>query len=175
MDCKKGTSQIIEQMIELLEKINVDNYSEQLQLFNGSSIGQHFRHILDFYTCLCNGAIKERVDYAKRERDVLIETNPLYAVEIFKKIQQTTNELEEERIIEVVADFSSESNTTRPLVKSTVGRELMYAYDHAVHHLAMIKMGLKVVSPCLEIDKNIGVAPSTIKHWNKTPTSTSPN
>ncbi|MEZ4953525.1 MAG: hypothetical protein R2825_08105 [Saprospiraceae bacterium] len=173
MDCKQGTNLIIEQMIELLEKINPENYSKPLQLFNGSSIGQHFRHILDFYTCLCNGIADERIDYAKRERDVYIETNPQYAIEIFKKILTVTCELQEQDTIEVVADFSSDLNTERPVVKTTVARELMYAYDHAVHHLAMIKMGLKVVSPNLEINKNIGVAPSTVKHWNTANSSSS--
>lgn len=173
MDCKQGTNLIIEQMIELLEKINPENYGQPLQLFNGSSIGQHFRHILDFYTCLCNGIPVGRVDYAKRERDVYIETSPQYAIEVFKKILENANELQENELIEVVADFSSDLNTERPVVQTTIARELMYAYDHAVHHLAMIKMGLKVVSPNLEINKEIGVAPSTVKHWNTTSKSSS--
>lgn len=171
MDCKQGTNLIIEQMIELLEKINPENYRKPLQLFNGSSIGQHFRHILDFYTCLCNGIADDRIDYAKRERDVYIETNPQYAIEIIKKIGAITCDFRENDPLEVVADFSSEMTVERPVVKTTVARELMYAYDHAVHHLAMIKMGLKVVSPDLEINKNIGVAPSTVKHWNTANTS----
>ncbi len=168
MDCKQGTNLIIEQMIELLGKVTPENYGQSLKLFNGSSIGQHFRHIIDFYSCLCRGVDDGRVDYAKRKRDVLVETDPFYAIEVFQKILENTAVLVEGEEIEVVADFSSELNTGRPIVQSTIARELMYAYDHAVHHLAMIKMGLKVVSPTLEVNKNIGVAPSTIKHWNST-------
>ena len=167
MDCKQGSKIIIEQMIELLNKLNDENYGKPLQLFNGSSIGQHFRHIFDFYNCICNGVTDSRVDYAKRERDTLIETDPEYAANEFNRILQSCSELDEELNIEVVADFSSELNASRPVVKSTLARELMYAYDHAVHHLAMIKMGLKETNPSLKVNKNLGVAPSTVKHWQQ--------
>ena len=44
-------------------------------------------------------------------------------------------------------------------------RKPMYAYDHAVHHLAMIKIGMKEACPAVRVGKNIGAAPSTVKHW----------
>ena len=136
-------------------------------MFNGSSIGQHFRHIYDFYECLLKGIGDGRIDYAKRERDVRIETEPLYAKAAFQKISAQLCDLDENRNFVVLADFSSELNTERPSVESSVGRELMYAYDHAVHHLAIIKMGLKTDCPSFHVAKNIGVAPSTIKHWRE--------
>ncbi len=166
MNCKQGTEIIIGQMTDLLGRIAPETYSESLALFNGSSIGQHFRHIVDFYGCLNRGVADGRVDYALRQRDHRVETEPLYAARMLQDFSTSLNTMEEADNVEVVADFSSELNETRPVVLSTVGREMMYAYDHAVHHLAMIKMGLKVTSPTLEIDRNLGVAPSTVKHWN---------
>lgn len=165
MNCKQGTAIIIEQMIELLDKLDEKIYSKPVALFNGSSIGQHFRHILDFYVCLFKGVNDGRVDYGNRQRDVLMETSPRYAQEILNEIIEKTVQLSEAQALTILADFSSDFNENRPFVHSTIGRELMYAYDHAVHHLAMIKMGLKTVIPEFEIDRNIGVAPSTIKHW----------
>ena len=167
MNCKQGTDIIILQMVELLNKMDAGTYAKPLSLFNGSSIGQHFRHIVDFYGCLVRGAGEGRIDYAKRERDVQVETQPLHAAEVLAAFANKVLDMKEQLKIEVVADFSSDLNTERPIVESTVGRELMYAYDHAVHHLAMIKMGLKAVSPELEVDQRIGVAPSTLKHWEK--------
>jgi hypothetical protein len=167
MNCRQGTEIIVGQMTDLLGRIDAGVYSQSLQLFNGSSIGQHFRHIVDFYGCLSRGASDRRVDYAQRQRDTRIETEPDYAADILLGFLAEIQTLDETFIMEVVADFSSELNETRPVVQSTIGRELMYAYDHAVHHLAMIKMGLKAMAPALEVDKNLGVAPSTVKHWNK--------
>lgn len=175
MNCKQGTSLIIEQMIDLLEKISDQKYSQSIELFNGSSIGQHFRHIYDFYHCLHKGIVDNRIDYGKRERDILIENDTKYATQAFNDILKQCESLSEPNAIEVVADFSSAVNCERPVVASTVGRELMYAYDHAVHHLAMIKMGLKVTCPDVQVSSNLGVAPSTVKHWQqkgeKAPTS----
>lgn len=167
MNCKQGTDIIIHQMADLLGKIGEQPYGQPLQLFNGSTIGQHFRHIVDFYGCLLRGVADGRVDYAQRQRDTRIETEPLYASEVLKGFMETMNQFVEDDAVEVMADFSSDFNETRPMVQSTVGRELMYAYDHAVHHLAMIKMGLKVTAPAVEVDRNLGVAPSTVKHWNE--------
>jgi hypothetical protein len=166
MNCKQGTEIIIEQMTELLGRIAPEVYAQSLPLFNGSSIGQHFRHIVDFYGCLTRGVAHGRVDYAQRQRDTRVETEPSYAAGVLNVFFGQMNEANEAASLEVVADFSSEFNETRPVVLSTVGREMMYAYDHAVHHLAMIKMGLKAAAPSVEVDRNVGVAPSTIKHWN---------
>ncbi|HHM20683.1 MAG TPA: DinB family protein [Bacteroidetes bacterium] len=167
MDCKQGTNIIIEQIIEVLEKLTEEQYGRPLPLFNGSSIGQHFRHIYDFYHCLCKAAPDGRIDYADRERDALIETSPVYAARAFHEIGRSCTKLTEEDSVEVLADFSADFNTPRPLIHSTIARELMYAYDHAVHHLAIIKMGLKTGCPDVRIGQQVGVAPSTIKHWKK--------
>lgn len=165
MNCKQGTDIIIEQMVELLGKLDSASYAKPLQLFNGSSIGQHFRHIIDFYGCVNRGIGEGRIDYAKRQRDLRVETEPGYASNVLVALNKSLSVVEEEKVIQVVADFSSDLNEERPEVSSTNGRELMYAYDHAVHHLAMIKMGLRVACPEVDIDKNLGVAPSTVKHW----------
>lgn len=167
MNCKQGTDIIIEQMIELLGKLEQEPYSRPLKLFNGSSIGQHFRHIVDFYGCLDRGIADGRIDYAKRQRDLRVETEPDYAADTLRDLNHRLHEVDELVAIDVVADFSSELNEERPVVQSTAGRELMYAYDHAVHHLAMIKMGLKAACPTVDVDQNLGVAPSTVKHWKK--------
>ncbi len=167
MDCKQGTDIIIRQMVELLENLDAGTYARPLTIFNGSSIGQHFRHIVDFYGCLARGAGDGRVDYAKRERDVLVETWPQSAADALSLCAGQLAELDESQSLEVVADFSADLNESRPVVGSTLGRELMYAYDHAVHHLAMIKMGLKAARPDMEVAPNVGVAPSTLKYWNR--------
>lgn len=165
MNCKQGTDIIIQQMTDLLEKIEDEAFRQPLQLFNGSSIGQHFRHIVDFYNCLVIGALDGRIDYANRQRDTRVETETAYAIQKLNEFAKQVNQLPEEKPVEILADFSSDLNESRPVVLSTVGRELMYAYDHAVHHLAMIKMGLKAALPSVEVDPSLGVAPSTLKHW----------
>ena len=167
MNCKQGTEIIIWQMTDLLQRLGVEIYTRPLALFNGSSIGQHFRHIIDFYGCLANNALDGRLDYAHRQRDTRVETEPAYAAAMLRQFYEKLKDMEEAIAVEVVADFSADLNETRPVVTSCIGREMMCAYDHAVHHLAIIKMGLKSTAPEFVMDKNIGVAPSTVKQWQE--------
>ncbi len=164
MDCRTGTKNIIRQIKDLLELLDKDQYAKPLPIYNGSSIGQHFRHIFDFYQCLALDVSNGSIDYARRERDPYIEQDPQYAKAAFTKLEQTLVYFNEEAIIDVLADFSADRSVTRPMVKSSVGRELMFAHDHAVHHMAIIKIGFQIAFPALNFPINAGVAPSTIKH-----------
>lgn len=166
MNCKEGNQQIITQMITLLEKLDNPIYALPLDIFKGSSIGQHFRHILDFYICVINGAQCGTVDYADRKRNPLAESDVEFTKLAFSQIAETLQQFAEEEGIRVRGDFSTHS-TERPELLSSIGRELMFAYDHAVHHLAMIKIGIEMAMPQFPLDNNLGVAPSTIKHRNE--------
>lgn len=49
-------------------------------------------------------------------------------------------------------------------VESNIGRELLYVTEHAVHHMAILKMGI-VHSFChIQFEENFGVAESTINY-----------
>jgi uncharacterized damage-inducible protein DinB len=167
MNCKQGTDIIIHQILELLESIDNQTYREPIAIFKGSTIGQHFRHILDFYNCLARGAASGLIDYALRERNLLVETDTAFAHQSFREVASAIHQFQETTKVEIKADFTADNNAVRPIVSSSLGRELMYAYDHAVHHLAMIKMGLRVAFPHIKVEENVGIAPSTLKHWKE--------
>jgi len=168
MNTIKGTKIITSQIINILDQIGQDEYKKPLVIFNGSSIGQHFRHILDFYNCLIKGLANSVIDYSDRERNPAIESDVKAAKVAFYEIQQKVANLEELQILQVKADFVQESDVAQPIVNSSIGRELMYAYDHALHHLAIVKIGMKTAFPHINLDKNIGVAPSTIRYKHTT-------
>lgn len=163
MNCKEGAIQLIDQIIEIIEVVPTSAYSKSLDVFGGSTFGKHFRHIYDFFDCLIEQCGCSKVDYALRMRNESIETSPKVAIEHFNQIKGTMNGLCEEESLEVYADFAM-VNGERPKVKTSIGREIMYAYDHAVHHLAIIKIGLRTEFPDVAINDNIGVAASTIEH-----------
>ena len=163
MTAKEGNYHLIQQITDLLLQFNDHNYTQKLPLLSGSSIGQHVRHILEFYQCLINGCGCEQIDYASRERNLALESAPQSAMNAFRQIQNDLDLMVEADSIQVCADFSSDEAASRPTFPSTIGRELLYAYDHAVHHLAIIKIGIRSYFPDLSVDPNLGVAPSTIK------------
>ena len=153
---------MIDQILLILDVIQDDEYCRPLEMYNGSSIGKHFRHIYDFFNCIVVQTSPE-LDYCLRPRDSQIEDNRDHARTCFKKLIAELSGLDEEKDIIVHADFEIEEGV-RPSVRTTVGRELMYAYDHAVHHLAIVKIGLKSINPDINISSDLGVAASTLRH-----------
>ena len=49
-------------------------------------------------------------------------------------------------------------------ILTTFERELMYNIEHTIHHLAIIKIAIRLVAPHIRLPDNFGVAASTIKH-----------
>ena len=152
---------IIDQVNHVLQQLEPDAYKKPLPEYNGSSLGQHFRHILEFFQCLENGAMTGLVDYAGRERNLLYEDNPKLTIEAFNVLVPVLLELPLSKKVLVRAEFGSDE---RPDFESSVGRELVFVYDHAIHHLAIIKIGLHCHFPEVNADPDLGVSPSTIKH-----------
>lgn len=164
MDCKEGTKVLMLKIADLVCTLDNQTYSKSLAVFKGSSVGQHFRHILDFYQCFFKGVNTGEIDYAKRIRDTKIEVDTASAERTFRKIALGIEDLQLSQTVNVHGDFSNEHFNNRSLVKSSIGRELMFLHDHAVHHLALIRIGIQLAFPQLDIDENLGVAPSTIKY-----------
>ena len=67
-------------------------------------------------------------------------------------------------MVKVNSCFAPDQDIQNTEIHSSIGRELMYAYDHAIHHLAMVKIGMNVHYPEVSINKDLGVAPSTLKY-----------
>lgn len=164
MNPKEGTILLISQVNDVLAKLNDSMYSRPLKIFNQSSIGAHIRHIADFYNCLIKGAKASCIDYEHRERNVRIETEIDFAITTFCKIKEGINILDMNKTTMIKTCFDSSEIDNITNVQSSIGRELMYAYDHAIHHLAIVKIGLQVEFPSISIDSDLGVAPSTIKY-----------
>lgn len=163
MNGKEGIINIVNQINGILTSIEDQLYKAPLAIYNGSSIGQHFRHIYDFFRCLARGAAQQTVDYAQRDRDVRIEQDPLFAMSAFLQELEYLLTLEEYTSVRVRGDFSTQSDATRPEYPSSLGREITFLHDHAVHHLAIIKIALQIEAPELIKDHTFGVAPSTVK------------
>lgn len=166
MKCLSAVEEMIIQIISLLDQIPDQDFNRSLEVYEDATLGKHFRHIYEFFDCLVNQCDCGEIDYGLRKREQSLENYTDIAKDRFLKLRDRLGELEEELPIEVCTDFKDEQGQ-RQTVKSTLGRELMYAYDHAVHHLAIVRIGLASLSPEVTIDESLGVAASTIQHQYK--------
>jgi uncharacterized damage-inducible protein DinB len=152
---------MMHKMKEYILELPDDYYTSPNSLLSQASVGQHFRHIIEFYLCLELGASKEMVCYDERKRDLLIENHKGYAIQVIEGVIQFLNEIPTDKPMLLKACYSSTSDA-QTNINTSLQRELAYALDHTIHHLALVKIAL--INMGVPVDSEFGVAPSTLKH-----------
>ncbi len=160
MKANQALANIVQQINHVIAQLSADDYRKPLAEFEGNSLGQHFRHILEFFQCLEDGIQSGTVDYAARCRNPVYESKPEITTAAFSAFSNALENLDISQSVQVRAEFGTDD---RPSFDSTVGRELLFVYDHAIHHLAIIKIGLVCHFPNINTERDLGVSPSTIK------------
>ncbi len=155
------TSNTFSQLRTIIDQLNADDFSGKLELLNYSSIGQHVRHVLEFYICLSNALKTGEVDYDKRTRNLLIENDPDYAMMVLEDLSSVfcCEDIKDDTLIN-----SIEFNGIAVKANSSVSRELIYLIEHSIHHYAIIGIALRSHFKDVKIPHNFGVAYSTKKH-----------
>ncbi|MBB6002808.1 DinB family protein [Arcicella rosea] len=160
---QKINIEIIEQLRYLLEDLEDVVYKESLAPLHYHSVGQHVRHITEFYQCLLKGYETGEVNYDARERNLRIEVDKTFALEVITAVKSRLNFYQNDKQLILQTAFGLEDAISIP---SSFFRELTYLIEHTIHHLAIIKIGLNEVYPEIQIAPDFGVAHSTIKHRN---------
>ena len=150
-----------------LEHIDNERYNRPLEVFSGSSLGQHTRHIIEFFDCLIRQVEQGRVNYDLRLRDRQIERDTDFASICLSQLLEKVGTIDLETTLFLEQGYGAKEEETI-LVGSTFARELVYNIEHAIHHLAIIKIGLRQIAPEVILPEGFGVAPSTIRHEKKT-------
>jgi hypothetical protein len=100
------------------------------------------------------------VDYERRRRDILIETDKNFAVSLLKEIiQQVSKDNKSLHLLTYYDDMHTEPEK----ISSNYFREIAYNLEHTIHHMALIRIGLREIGD-FAVDDSYGVASSTIKY-----------
>ncbi len=150
---------------ELLESLTADQYSKKIEILSEGSIGQHIRHILEFFQCLFHGIENGEVDYDSRKRNLQLETDKDFALKTIEEITKQLLEIKGDQDLLLIANYSVDSESKQK-VKTTLFRELTYNLEHSIHHQALIKVAVFEMQICGTIKENFGYAPSTLR-FNK--------
>jgi uncharacterized damage-inducible protein DinB len=151
------------QLKELLQVMKKEDFNRKTEILSGSSIGQHIRHILEFYLLLVSGSFSGTISYDKRQRDKRIEEEPRFAIETINRLITGIDTLDENQLVKFEGDFTADGSADH-FVHSSVGRELAYCIEHSIHHQAIIKAGLIAMGLSTLTNENFGVAYSTIRY-----------
>lgn len=158
----QASIEVLNQLNGLLSQLKSEEYNKKLVVLNGSSIGQHVRHTIEFFECLLDGLKTGIIDYDARKRNLLLETNLDYTLDIVDGIQQKLQECNSTHKPILIAINYAE--TENELIETSFMRELVYLIEHSIHHFALIRIGIQENFKEIFIESNFGVAYSTIKH-----------
>lgn len=156
------TSETLTQLRYIIEQMSKEEYALKLPILNNASIGQHVRHVLEFYSCLSLALASGKVDYDKRERNLNLEHDPDAATGMIDKLcnmfgQANLNDFP------LVNQIELKGITIQ--TDSSLGREMVYLIEHSIHHFAIINIALKNCFEHIITPENFGLAHSTVKHY----------
>lgn len=153
---------VLSQFRGVIIQLNNVEYVAPLQIFNGSSIGKHGRHIIEFFQCLMKSTTEGTVNYDARIRYLRLEEDVQYSVDVLDKITAylLDNNFNNMRI-SLVSEFGNDTQTTIP---TNFNRELIYLIEHSIHHFALMRIGIQENFPHVNLPDCFGVAYSTIKY-----------
>ncbi len=151
--------QLWQDFIDLCQSLTPEQYTLECKMLNGVSIAEHLRHSYEFYHCLLLGLSAKEINYENRLRDRTIESNLDYAIIRLIELKAQLESPHEDIRIKL---FSKEAQNN--LVNTSFERELVYCLDHAIHHQALIKIGLKEQELSHLVSHDFGVAYSTLRY-----------
>jgi uncharacterized damage-inducible protein DinB len=159
MELQNAVHHVFLQLTDSLNQLNSDQYTHPCKNLSGNTIGQHVRHIIEMFQCLEAGYLSGAVDYEKRKRDQQIETDKSFATGHLKEI---AHQIFKENKSLSLQTFYSDLQTEPEWISSNYYREIAYNLEHTIHHMALIRVGLRELGD-IPVDDTYGVASSTIK------------
>jgi uncharacterized damage-inducible protein DinB len=150
---------LLHQGTALLAALGEERYTQKLALCFNASIGGHVRHVIEHYQSFFRGLDDADIDYERRARDPLIESDSIYATNHLEAIAQRLDELgglANRGLLYCVETAPGIATATSLL------RELEFLLNHTVHHYALIAImaRLQDVKP----EPTFGIAPSTLRY-----------
>lgn len=147
----------LDELIELLDQLSQEEYSKSCFELSSSSIGEHTRHIIEMFQCLNRNYDSGIVNYDKRQRNGLIETNTDFAIQMILDIKNNISKENKNLELQQTIDGNAVN------IQSNYYRELLYNLEHCIHHQALIKVAI-LKCENVAVDANFGVARSTIEY-----------
>lgn len=153
---------LLHQLKDIVDLLSPEEYNRPLEILGNSSIAAHNRHSIEFFQMLFNGIDTGCVCYDNRLHNKDLESNiPFIVSEINNLCCKLESQNQNLKLNLKVSYPQSEISTE---LTTSIEREIIYNIEHLVHHMAIVKIGLKVSFPHVVINKSFGIAQSTIKY-----------
>lgn len=160
MTVKEDSVKTLQELYVLISMLDQHQYAASLPILSDSSIGKHIRHIVEFYQCLLNGLPDGNINYDDRKRDLHLEVDPEYTTNFISSLISAIKKNCSDQTLALTVFFGDKTS----IVETTYFRELAYNIEHAIHHLAIIKIAIKTYFESVVLPPHFGIAYSTIQY-----------
>jgi len=168
MNLKVAANDLLDQLEEVIDQIKKEDFYKPLEVLSNSSIGQHTRHTLEFFICLMDASNTGVINYDKRRHDKFIQEDKNLAISVIRSIKDYVNKNSDNQSLTLEIEYgASDDECQVNVVPTNYERELAYNIEHAVHHMALLKIGILSNFEYMDLPMNFGVASSTVRYHKK--------
>jgi hypothetical protein len=154
-------SALLDDLGSLLSTMDSDAYAAVSVPGVSGSIGRHVRHALDHVAAFLEAGSASIVDYDRRQRGGLVESDPAEALSTICRLQRGLGMMArrpQDEHLRVRTQLDTEGGSITNW--STLGREVAFVISHTIHHQALIAVLVASADDVL-LPPRFGLAPST--------------
>lgn len=148
---------VLHSLAATIQPLSNDEYTRPINALSHATIGEHTRHIIELFQCLTSAYSKGVLNYDDRERNQLMQNNVAIAVQ---QLEALSLNIEQKNKCLALTNSLSDS---REIIETNYYRELLYNFEHCIHHQALIKVGLLSLNKMPD-SEDFGIAPSTLAY-----------
>lgn len=156
---------ILVQLVEMCRQLTDEEFSKSLDMLQGNSVGKHLRHVIEFFELLVTGSPKGAINYDLRLHDTDLESRRTLALDRLQQLIQSIAALDTAAVLTLSVSYGR-SQDDAVTIPSGVARELAYNIEHAIHHMAIMKIAIAGNFSWVVLPENFGVAYSTQRYRN---------
>lgn len=159
----QGNVQCLLQLTTVISSLPSKEYQCQVHSFQG--VGVHVRHIAEHYEQFFSGLTAGRINYDERPRNYIYEVNQEAAIQKLKALNDQLlglSSYDSASRIQLTACTDGRYSLVAEGVETSVERELLFVYQHAIHHCAQIAILVSLLGK--PVGSVFGLAPATLKY-----------
>ena len=89
----QASQALLSDLKQVLINLPATQYAGAQDVLSGASVGQHVRHLLEFYQCLLDQCPRQEVNYSLRIRDLQLEQSAMVATQTCDDLIRRLNEV----------------------------------------------------------------------------------
>ncbi|MEO9868960.1 DinB family protein [Ekhidna sp.] len=160
---QSSAKDLLLQLNQIIQSCKDEDFARPLDELSGSTFGQHVRHTLEFFICLFDARNDSKVNYDQRKHDTLIETDRKLARSVIDSIIDFLDKNPRDFELTFEANYT-EIEGDDQVMGSSFYRELAYNIEHAIHHMALLKVAVRQSLSYIILPEHFGVASSTVRY-----------